>query len=125
MSSTSSARRSIIGKTVFVILFIFAMFNLINSFYLQKNIKSQTTQVVNNTNSAVDLSFRPWRNDPECSSFVVQFIRNGSQSPMALATFPGSGNTWIRGLIERLTGYFTGSVYGDQQLFKQGTIINQ
>ena len=101
------------------------MFNLINSFYLQKNIKSQTTQVVNNTNSAVDLSFRPWRNDPECSSFVVQFIRNGSQSPMALATFPGSGNTWIRGLIERLTGYFTGSVYGDQQLFKQGTIINQ
>ena len=125
MSSTSFSRRSIIGKTVFVILFIFAMFNLINSFYLQKNIKSQTTQVVNNTNSAVDLSFRPWRNDPECSSFVVQFIRNGSQSPMALATFPGSGNTWIRGLIERLTGYFTGSVYGDQQLFKQGTIINQ
>ena len=125
MFSTSFSRRSIIGKTVFAILIIFAMFNLINSFYLQKNIKSQTTQVVNNTNSAVDLSFRPWRNDPECSSFVVQFIRNGSQSPMALATFPGSGNTWIRGLIERLTGYFTGSVYGDQQLFKQGTIINQ
>ena len=70
----------------------------------------------------VEMSFQPWRslNDPECSSFVVQFILNASQPLMALATYPGSGNTWIRGLIERLTGYFTGSPYADKRLFQQG-----
>ena len=103
---------------MFVVIIV-AMINLINSFNLKKKIKTQYTQLVNLTES-VELSFQPWSTDPECSSFVVQFIRNGSQSPMALATFPGSGNTWIRGLIERLTGYFTGSVYGDRELFKQG-----
>ena len=29
----------------------------------------------------------------------------------ALASFPGSGNTWVRHLIQQLTGLATGSVY--------------
>ena len=30
---------------------------------------------------------------------------------IGLVSFPGSGNTWTRYLIESLTGVFTGSVY--------------
>jgi hypothetical protein len=33
-----------------------------------------------------------------------------------LASFPGSGNTWVRLLLEYATGYFTGSIYNDLAL---------
>ncbi|XP_072044294.1 sialate:O-sulfotransferase 1-like [Amphiura filiformis] len=39
---------------------------------------------------------------------------------VALASFPGSGNTWVRYLIERATGYYTGSYYDDGDLYKKG-----
>lgn len=39
---------------------------------------------------------------------------------VALNSFPGSGNTWIRSLIEQATGYYTGSVYMDTQLYQGG-----
>ena len=56
------------------------------------------------------------------SDLTVQFIRNGSLPPMALASYSGSGNTWTRGLIERLTGYFTGSAYSDKALYMKGKL---
>lgn len=34
----------------------------------------------------------------------------------ALMTFPGSGNTWVRHIIETLTGFHTSSVYCDKSL---------
>lgn len=34
----------------------------------------------------------------------------------ALASFPGSGNTWVRYLIQQATGYVTGSIYNDGSL---------
>ncbi|XP_054712060.1 WSCD family member CG9164-like [Uloborus diversus] len=39
---------------------------------------------------------------------------------IALASFPGSGNTWIRFLIQQATGYLTGSVYRDYSLKRNG-----
>ena len=41
-------------------------------------------------------------------------------STVMLTSFPGSGNTWTRLLIEDVTGYFTGSVYWDQSLYDGG-----
>ena len=41
-------------------------------------------------------------------------------SPTALMSFPGSGNTWMRHLIETATGFFTGSVYNDKGLHQNG-----
>lgn len=35
---------------------------------------------------------------------------------MALASFPGSGNTWTRYLLQQATGIWTGSVYHDKAL---------
>ena len=42
-----------------------------------------------------------------------------SQSPMiALVSFQGSGNTWLRYLLEQSTGIYTGSIYCDTALKK-------
>eukprot|EP01063_Lacrimia_lanifica_P022055 TRINITY_DN29766_c0_g1_i1.p1 TRINITY_DN29766_c0_g1~~TRINITY_DN29766_c0_g1_i1.p1 ORF type:complete len:999 (+),score=318.28 TRINITY_DN29766_c0_g1_i1:84-3080(+) len=38
--------------------------------------------------------------------------------PPLFWSFPGSGNTWIRFLIEQATGYYTGSVYRDLDIIK-------
>ena len=40
-----------------------------------------------------------------------------SQSPIvALISFHGSGNTWVRYLLEQATGVYTGSIYCDRTL---------
>ena len=36
--------------------------------------------------------------------------------PPLLWTFPGAGNTWIRGLLDFSTGVYSGSIYGDPSL---------
>jgi hypothetical protein len=38
----------------------------------------------------------------------------------ALASSPGSGNTWARYLIQQFTGYLTGAIYNDANLRKNG-----
>ena len=42
------------------------------------------------------------------------------RDPTAIASFPGSGNTWLRFLIESATGIFTGSRYKDLQIQMYG-----
>ena len=37
-----------------------------------------------------------------------------------LASYPGSGNTWFRLLLEETTGIYTGAVYCDTQLLHSG-----
>ncbi|XP_049840515.1 WSCD family member AGAP003962-like [Schistocerca gregaria] len=39
---------------------------------------------------------------------------------VALVSFPGSGNTWLRYLLQQATGVYTGSVYKDFGLLKNG-----
>ena len=38
------------------------------------------------------------------------FMNGTGRYPVALASFPGSGNTWLRGLLEKATGICTGTV---------------
>ena len=40
------------------------------------------------------------------------------REPPLFWSFPGSGNTWIRFLIEQATGFYTGSVYRDLDIIK-------
>ena len=52
---------------------------------------------------------------PHQSSRIQRQLVPGSKDLGAiiqLASFPGSGNTWVRHLIERGTGYLTGTIYG-------------
>ena len=56
--------------------------------------------------------------EPEDS--ICLFIDGTGRSPIALASFPGSGNTWVRGLIQGITGLCTGAIYCDRTLRKTG-----
>ncbi|CAH1230719.1 WSCD2 [Branchiostoma lanceolatum] len=57
--------------------------------------------------------------DVRCShqEFIVP---DHSRPLIALASFPGSGNTWVRHLIEKATGIYTGSFYNDGDLYLKG-----
>uniref|UniRef100_A0A1A8KUD2 WSC domain containing 1 n=1 Tax=Nothobranchius kuhntae TaxID=321403 RepID=A0A1A8KUD2_NOTKU len=48
------------------------------------------------------------------------FLPQRSASLVALSSFPGAGNTWVRHLIELVTGFYTGSFYFDGTLYNRG-----
>ncbi|KAE8752112.1 hypothetical protein FOCC_FOCC001274 [Frankliniella occidentalis] len=51
----------------------------------------------------------------------LRFLDNDRpRAVTALASFPGSGNTWLRYLLQQATGVHTGSVYKDFGLLKNG-----
>ena len=39
-----------------------------------------------------------------------RFMNGSGRSPVGLVSFPGSGNTWVRGLLQKATGICTGMV---------------
>lgn len=49
-----------------------------------------------------------------------RFLPARSKQFIALASFPGAGNTWARHLIELATGFYTGSYYFDGSLYNKG-----
>ena len=51
--------------------------------------------------------------DSRCSK--IELKPEGSMPLIALASYPRSGNTWTRQLIERGTGLLTGSVYWEHE----------
>ncbi|XP_047739209.1 WSC domain-containing protein 2-like [Hyalella azteca] len=63
-------------------------------------------------------AWAPWPTDPRCRNLTVHFTH--AVPPRALASFPGSGNTWARYLVEGATGIHTGSVYLDEELSVKG-----
>ncbi|XP_056592671.1 sialate:O-sulfotransferase 1 [Triplophysa dalaica] len=48
------------------------------------------------------------------------FLPQRSSTLVALSSFPGAGNTWLRHLIESATGFYTGSYYFDGSLYNKG-----
>jgi len=65
------------------------------------------------------------RNNPDahmirrCKNITDMRFINGSRV-VALSSYPGSGNTWARMLLEQATGIFTGSIYCDRELKARG-----
>ena len=49
-------------------------------------------------------------------------FRPDSGKRVALASFPGSGSTWSRTLLEQATGIFTGAIYCDKVLKAEGFV---
>jgi len=59
--------------------------------------------------------------DEECVNVGVSFAADSDPRPVVgLVSYPGSGNTWTRYLLEGATGIFTGSLYNDIHLKKEG-----
>ncbi|XP_023713195.1 WSC domain-containing protein 2-like isoform X1 [Cryptotermes secundus] len=65
-------------------------------------------------------TFVPWPSSEECSRYRIHFARQKSLPMTALVSFPGSGNTWVRYLLETASGVFTGSVYIDRRIISKG-----
>ena len=55
----------------------------------------------------------------------VKFAEPGTFPATSLSSYPGSGNTWVRYLIEEYTGYYTGSIYTDKNLAQGGFKVNK
>lgn len=51
---------------------------------------------------------------------TCRFVNRHSRGTVALASFPGSGNTWVRGLLEMATGICTGAFVCDISLRTRG-----
>ncbi|KAK4327314.1 hypothetical protein Pmani_002255 [Petrolisthes manimaculis] len=67
--------------------------------------------------------WKPWKDDPPGSPCLLYQNRLGAGvDPVRLVSFPCSGNTWFRYLVESATGIFTGSVYNDKHLYEGGYI---
>ncbi|CAH1802203.1 unnamed protein product [Owenia fusiformis] len=77
-----------------------------------KLIKNQA--VFSNNTGGIDSCFQ-YKNDCQ-----VLHYSNTTLPLTTLTSFPGSGNTWVRHLIQQLTGIYTGSVYYDKGLEKRG-----
>eukprot|EP00756_Hemistasia_phaeocysticola_P024348 Hpha_TRINITY_DN15946_c2_g1::TRINITY_DN15946_c2_g1_i1::g.73123::m.73123 len=60
------------------------------------------------------------RTKGEChvTRHFLEPLKTGNNTPPIFWSFPGSGNTWIRFLIEQATGTYTGSVYQDLDIIK-------
>lgn len=58
----------------------------------------------------------------ESVSHKCHFLNRPLRNPVGLASLPGSGNTWVRGLLETATGLCTGAVYCDISLRARGFI---
>ncbi|XP_018409605.1 PREDICTED: WSC domain-containing protein 1 [Nanorana parkeri] len=56
--------------------------------------------------------------DTRCTT--RNFLPTKSKVFVALSSFPGAGNTWVRHLIEHATGFYTGSYYFDGTLYNKG-----
>ena len=70
--------------------------------YSKKKAKTKKTQ-----ESAVDQLASRFS---EC-----RFMNGSGRSPVGLVSFPGSGNTWVRGLLQKATGICTGGSYLHKQ----------
>lgn len=66
----------------------------------------------------MEISYCP---DSRCTE--KKFLPEKSSTLVALSSFPGAGNTWVRHLIELATGYYTGSYYFDGTLYNRGNSI--
>ncbi|XP_070548732.1 sialate:O-sulfotransferase 1-like [Ptychodera flava] len=65
-------------------------------------------------------SFRRHTDEFKDFNCDVNFAPFQSLPPVALISAPGSGNTWLRHLIEQATGIYTGSVFVDPELYDSG-----
>ena len=51
-----------------------------------------------------------------CKKSLEFLAKSQRNYTIALASFPGSANTWLRYLLQQATGILTGSVYDDMEL---------
>ena len=59
---------------------------------------------------------KAFNNYTETMMGECQFMRGEKRAPIVLASLPGSGNTWVRGLLEKATGICTGEPFASKSV---------
>ncbi|XP_033743206.1 WSCD family member AGAP003962-like [Pecten maximus] len=89
-----------------------------------QQVKSNTEimPIMNNNGQAINQIIKEPVDDRTKFQCKGDFIRgyNSHIPRTALASSPGSGNTWTRHLLQQATGVSTGSIYGDALLQRNG-----
>jgi len=67
--------------------------------------------------------FRTLFEDERCKPLTF-LSRKIHLNKTLLVSYPGSGNTWIRHLIEQASGIYSGSIYGDIKLYTGGKFFD-
>ncbi|XP_045138286.1 WSCD family member AGAP003962-like isoform X2 [Portunus trituberculatus] len=88
---------------------------------LHRSVKRKLISGALPLSTSIKSEWKLWGNDSQespCSSYTTRF---GEKLPkVMLLSFPCSGNTWTRYLLEAASGIFTGSIYRDGSLIKKG-----
>ncbi|XP_076062905.1 uncharacterized protein LOC143037994 isoform X2 [Oratosquilla oratoria] len=82
--------------------------------------KMKVEEWPNESRVFLNLTHYPWAQSENCKNFSTTFAKPKSLPTAALASFPSSGNTWVRYLIDSSTGIYTGSMYDDNSLTRRG-----
>ena len=124
----ASVRKVIRGAAGLLILFVLALSKLYGNYWSPGNdflAKSDCRDEMCSeflTSDDVEYfqyCFKQMKLPTEIKEYNCHFI-NSTKSPIALASFPGSGNTWVRGLLQDITGICTGGIYCDPTLRRNG-----
>ncbi|KPJ12437.1 WSCD family member AGAP003962 [Papilio machaon] len=95
-------------KSILFLAATVALYFSITLIVLSNNEKQYSNDKINTGYSSIDWCKKlHWRTPP--LPFAI-----------ALASYPGSGNTWLRYLLQQVTGIVTGSVSLDYSLRKKG-----
>lgn len=73
-------------------------------------------------NKCRDEVFKKTGKSPGHIKALCRFLNGTGRKVVALVSETGSGNTWVRGLLEKITGICTGAIYCDAALRNGGMI---
>ena len=131
MLTTSTADNMHQTTKILSILLIISLF--LTTWIVQLNTEPfQVVEILSESPTTISDSFTSaLPNDPETTSEVKSDcfwpelkFRDPPGPRVALASPPGSGNTWVRHLIQLVTGFYTGSAYFDEEL-KNGGFLGE
>jgi len=90
----------------------------LNSAPLQRDFMACSGKEILKHFSDVEGVFQIPKQQHTCKNMSFQ----NSGTPVALASYPGSGNSWVRQLLETSTGIYTGTMFCDNAYIRAGMI---
>ena len=78
------------------------------------------TKCSNHLSTSDGLAYERCSEGSQPSETDCVLLKDANRSAISLSSFPGSGNTWVRGLLQKATGYCTGAIACDEDLRKHG-----
>ena len=97
---------------------VYLLFLTFSQLLVEKNSRDQKDNLTFQWENGKENYF--WPSDPQCGGYRTRFLVTNSLQTRALVSYPGSGNTWTRYLVEAATGIFTGSIFIDPGIVNAG-----